>query len=129
MIDARNQEIFNTFKKFYTKPYCYDFNKAIIATAHCEASRFWVSEERATVVIAAMIANKNVSYLPYGDNRQRKEMFDEIFKRVIDMFADRKKPAVSIRDIVEEVVNQPAPSFYLSERTIKDIVINLFNRK
>lgn len=81
------------------------------------ASRFWVSDKRAAVVVSRM---------EKGDirldrmHRLRAEMYGEIYRRVCELRTDR--PELSILEACAEVVEQPAPKFYLDPRTAKTLI-------
>ena len=80
--------------------------------AETATSRFYVSEERAAAVVGRMLAGR-----PLGPmNENKKKMFDEILSR--SMKLRKARPERSLIDIVSEVVNQPAPRFYLTPETI-----------
>lgn len=76
--------------------------------------RFWVSNFRATVVIARMIKGQGKLKNMHPAKR---EMYQEIFRRASAM--RQKYPEKSLYQIVSEVVQQPAPKFYLSASSAK----------
>lgn len=98
--------------------------------ANSPASRFWVSEERATVVISSMLAG-NESWDVYKHKSKslmspvKREMFIEIYKRVKDSLA--KNPLRPLPDVVAEIVRQPAPKFFLSPRTVGEYIYRIKN--
>jgi hypothetical protein len=70
--------------------------------------RFWVSEERASIVISDMLRGKSLNYM----RPTKREMFQCIFRRFCvyrALFPNR-----TIISIVTEIVHQPAPKFYMS---------------
>lgn len=80
---------------------------------NCPCPRFWVSNDRAVVVINAMLKGETFPKM----RPCKKEMFLEILARVLAM---RKRfPARSLYHIVADVVAQPAPKFYLSPSSAK----------
>lgn len=81
-----------------------------VADSPC--SRFWVSEERATIIISAMLAGRPISKM----RENKREMFEEIFRR----FAALRPlyPDAPIFELVTKIVHQPAPKFYLTHRTV-----------
>ena len=89
--------------------------------AESPAARFWVSEERATAVISKMLAGKSLSKM----RPSKKEMFDEIFRRF--SILRQSLPDKSILELVSIVVNQPAPKFYLTPRTIGEFIYRIRN--
>lgn len=85
-----------------------------------ECPRFWVSEERAATVVSAMARGKAVT-----DNMfpLRREMFEEIYRRVQER--KRRGDRRPLCDIVMDVVNSPAPKFYLQPRCAMEIIYRL----
>lgn len=79
--------------------------------------RFWVSSVRAAVVVSAMMRGEDV----LSQMRSTKsEMFREIYKRVVEI--REKNPGISILEICENVVQQPAPKIYLTPGSAKIMI-------
>lgn len=83
-------------------------------------SRFWVSEERAMVVISAMLKGK-----PVLDTMRptKRELFQEIYNRVIAL--RDQQPNTPLFDLVMQVVNSPAPKFYMRPRCAMEIIYKI----
>ena len=75
--------------------------------------RFWVSEIRASIVISDMLKGDSLNKM----HPAKREMFREIYERVLRL-RDRK-PGVPLLHLVSEVVQQPAPKFYISPGSVK----------
>lgn len=78
--------------------------------------RFWVSNIRAAVVVARMLKGCKLKNM----HPSKKEMFQEIFRRVCKM--KEQFPSMSLFQLVAEVVAQPAPKFYLTANSAKIMV-------
>ena len=89
--------------------------------ADSPASRFWVSEERAAIVISAMVAGKPIPRM----RSNKREMFEEIYRRYLVMRKDC--PDKSVYELVTKIVNQPAPKFYLTPRTVGEFIYRIKN--
>ena len=89
--------------------------------ADSPASRFWVSEERAAIVISAMVAGKPMPRM----RSNKREMFEEIYRRYLVMRKDC--PDKSVYELVTKIVNQPAPKFYLTPRTVGEFIYRIKN--
>lgn len=89
--------------------------------AESPASRFWVSEERAAIVISAMAAGKPMPRM----RSNKREMFTEIYRRYLVMREDY--PDKSVYELVTKIVNQPAPKFYLTPRTVGEFIYRIKN--
>jgi hypothetical protein len=80
------------------------------AIVNMPASRFYVSETRAAIVISNMLHGCDISNM----RPSKREMFEEIYRRVLALMALPDYADVPIYQIVGEVIEQPAPKFYLS---------------
>lgn len=78
--------------------------------------RFWVSVERAAVVLSKMEKGDSLSQM----GRTRREMFHEIYRRAKEL--QKKDPTLSIRQLAIQVVYQPAPKFYLTADSARVII-------
>ncbi len=78
--------------------------------------RFWVSEERAAIVVASMMRGDKL----LGMLANKKEMFNEIYKRVIKLRV--LKPDITVYEACSAVVRQEAPKFYLTPGSAKVII-------
>ena len=89
--------------------------------ANSPCSRFWVSEERAAIVISTLLAGKVIPNM----RKNKREMFDEIFRRFL--IAREQYPEKSIYALAIMVVNQPAPKFYMTPRTVGELIYRIKN--
>ena len=92
------------------------------AVVNMPASRFWVSEERATIVVSSMLAGHD---LPHNMRPTKCEMFSEIYHRVIKLRS--KHPGVPVRQLISEVIHSPAPKFYMGPRFAMEIIYKIKN--
>lgn len=87
--------------------------QAYILVAEMRAPQFYISAKRAAVIVSAILdgtAGQNASTMRNG-------MFGDIAERVA--FLQHKcRPGTPVLRLVERVLRQPAPSFYLSPRSI-----------
>ena len=75
--------------------------------------RFWVSEERAAIVISQKMKGEN----PRIGGTMKAEMFDEIYRRA--MIIHETHPWMTPISIAYMVVNQEAPKFYMTPGSAK----------
>ena len=80
------------------------------------SKRFWVSVDRAYNVILNMLNGKSISYM----NSQKREMFQEIFRRF--KIYSKEHPSLTKMDVIWHVCNQEAPSFYLTPKSLHVIL-------
>lgn len=89
--------------------------------AESPAERFWVSEERAAAVISIMERKMPFPKMRYN----KREMFLEIYRRYL---AARKiHPGKSPVELISQIVNEPAPKFYLTPRTFGELYYRILN--
>lgn len=89
------------------------------------APRFWVTEARATRVIALLMKGIDATE---GMLPEKKKMYLEIFSRVKEIH--NLNPEIPLGDIVFDVVNSPAPCSYLSpDRASRIIYGNKHQRR
>ena len=80
------------------------------------ARRFWVSEERAAIVIGRMLRGDSLQEM----RPLKREMFQEIFRRAKEIL--NRHPGFNISHVALLVVHQPAPKFYLTPGSVKTIL-------
>lgn len=99
-----------------------NISDAIKALTLVPADRFYISEERAESEIRKAWKNNAGPKAPRRglSNPRRQAMIKEIMRRVEVLM--RRNPGLSLKDAVFEVVNSPAPSFYLTGGTIRTIL-------
>lgn len=118
--DDRNEELMRAFREAVRNSSFIDINEISGIIVNMPCSRFWVSEERAMVVVAAMLKGKTVLRTMRPTKR---EMFQEIYNRVIDL--RKKRPCASLFELVMKVVNSPAPKFYMRPRCAMEIIYKI----
>lgn len=115
----RNNELMAAFRKALGCQYSSDI-EIYELTVNSPSSRFWVSEERATIVISAIC--RGVPVLEKM-NPLKREMFSEIYKRVLVL--KKSNPDARLYDLVFDIVNSPAPKFYMQPRSAKEIIYKI----
>ena len=84
--------------------------------AQSPSRRFWVSEDRAYIVILDMLKGKSLdNMIP-----TRKSMYQEIFRRF--QIHKSNEPQLSNMEIIKRVCAEKAPSFYLTPQSIHVIL-------
>ncbi len=117
----RNQDILRAYREQLAKARYIIMPEIFQRVADSPASRFWVSEERAAVEVSRMLVGKSFSRM----RKNKREMFQEIFRRFLilrEQFPDK-----SVYELTSVVVNQPAPKFYLTARTVGEFIYRIKN--
>lgn len=82
--------------------------------------RFWVSSERAAIVISELLRGKPI---PAYTRPPKREMFLEIYRRFL--LLRRKNPKETILGLAAIIVNSEAPKFYMSPRSAMEIIYRI----
>lgn len=91
-------------------------NDVIEQALKCEAPRFYVTFENARRYISLMARKKQIPIV----NKNKLEMYKEIYRRYLKRIRETSNQYRFI--ILERIIEEPAPSFYLDEETFKGIV-------
>lgn len=118
--DIRRQDIidsfFNSLKELRkTRPFVTQ-NEVIEHAARSTAPRFYVTFENARRFVSLLMRGKRLPIV----NKNKIEMYKEIYRRYKARLKDCNKRYRYI--ILESIIEEPAPSFYLDEETFRGIV-------
>lgn len=78
--------------------------------------RFWVSPERAAIVIARIMRGDTLPEM----RPLRREMFFEIYRLAMELH--KQQPDLPVSHLAEIVVHMPAPKFYMTPGSAKVII-------
>lgn len=118
--DERNDELMRAFRETINKRTFIDITEISEEVVNMPCSRFWVSEERAMVVVAALIKGKPVLDAMRPTKR---EMFQEIYNRVLAL--QKHFPKASMFELVLKAVNSSAPKFYMTPRSAMETIYKI----
>ena len=116
----RNRELMAAYRKAVTNTAFIDISEVSAIVADSPCSRFWVSVERATIVVSAIEQGRDVlSFMrPLG-----REMFEEIYQRYLRL---RERDSHSRTfDLVMLAVYSPAPKFYMQPRCAMEVIYKM----
>lgn len=97
-------------------------NEIVEKIVNSPSPRFWVSEERAAAVVSAIMRGKPVLETM---RRSKREMFEEIHRRVVAL--KEVHPDWHLCRLVFEVVNSPAPKFYMEASSAQERLFKIRN--
>ena len=83
------------------------------------SKRFWVSAERAAIVISNMMRGDDLLNM----RPTKREMFQEIYHRI--KILQEQNPRMSIYEMALKVVQEPAPKFYITAGSAKVIIYRI----
>lgn len=118
--EERNNELLRVFRKLLDESDFIDITRISHALVNSPCARFWVSEERATAVVQAIIKGEPVLDAMRPTKR---EMFTEIYSRVMRL--RQTCPNETLFNLVLRVVNSPAPKFYMRPRCAMEIIYKI----
>lgn len=116
----RNRELMMAFRKVLEEKRYFNIKKDFEQVVNMPCSRFWVSEERATAVISAMLRGQPILETM---RQTKRDMFLEIYRRVL--VKQKESPEMPLCDVVFCVVNSPAPKFYMKPKHASDTVYKI----
>lgn len=115
----RSQALLRNFRESLARQSQISTKRAFQEAADAPAPRFWVSEARACRIVSSLM--KGID-LTEGMHPLKRKMFLEIYARCIKI--KNLHPETPLGDIVFEVVNNPAPSSYLTWHSALKIINN-----
>ena len=118
--EMRKQDVINSFYESYkelkkTRPFATQ-NEVIEHAVKSEAPRFYVTFENARRFFSLLLRKKKLPIV----NENKLEMYKEIYRRYIKQMKDCNKRYKYL--ILEKIIEEPAPSFYLEEETFRGII-------
>ena len=118
--EMRKQDVINSFYESYitlkkTKPFATQ-NEVIEYAVKSEAPRFYVTFENARRFVSLLLRKKKLPIV----NENKIEMYKEIYRRYIKQMKESNKRYKFL--ILEKIIEEPAPSFYLEEETFRGII-------
>ena len=114
--NERNEDLMRAYHELIDSCDFISLHKIYEEVVNRPSSRFWVSPERASVVVSSMMRGEGLSAM----RPTKREMFEELYQRTILM--RRKYPSMSVYEIAFIVVHQPAPKFYMTPKYAKSII-------
>lgn len=115
-IQERDADLLSAYQKIIKVRYNIRLSEIEQKLAQSPSRRFWVSEDRAYIVILDMLKGKSLdNMIP-----TRKAMYQEIFRRF--QIHKSNEPQLSNMEIIKRVCAEKAPSFYLTPQSIHVIL-------
>lgn len=114
--EERNRDLWRAFCQIIDSnrgAYLKDIYTKLVNSPSC---RFWVSSDRATTVMSAIMRGESLDDM----RPNKREMYMEIYRRVAEEM--ERHPEESLSNITFDVVNSPAPKFFLTPASAKLIL-------
>lgn len=125
--EMRKQDVIDSFYESYRKlrkekPFATQ-NEVIEYASKGEAPRFYVTFENARRFISLLSRKKRLPIV----NENKIAMYNEIYRRYKQQVKDVDKRYKYI--ILEKIIEEPAPSFYLEEETFRGIIYKTLRKR
>lgn len=120
--ELRDNEILALYRKYLNESPSIVVSRMLVDIVNSPSSRFWITEQRAAIVLGQM---KRGETFPDA-YPQKRAMYRELYRRAQRIWADY--PDMSVYSVASMVVEQPAPSFYMST-TLCNLIISRAKRR
>lgn len=118
-INDRDKELYHRYREALATAQTIKLDDILLSVIHSRTSRLWLSENRAAEIIKSFIRADG----KFKPNPKRAEIYSEVWRRYRRLRSERPNDAFS--DIVFDVVNSPADSFYLTIGSAKVIICKI----
>lgn len=115
----RDKELLSAFKAQLHLLGTVPLKEVFTRAAMSPASRFWVSEKRALIVVSKMMKGDRIVSM----NPKKREMFFEIYRRVKRIYDE--EPGITLTEATFRAVNSQAPEFYLTPKSARAMIYRL----
>ncbi|MBQ2857941.1 MAG: hypothetical protein IJB60_09245 [Bacteroidaceae bacterium] len=115
----RNNDLLRAFNLLYAQSSRTIDTSFYSELANQPSKRFWVSEERASIIISKMLSGNTLSNMI----ENKRQMFHDIYS--IYQNLKREYPHLSHIELVCMSVNHQAPRFYLTPNTVKELIYRI----
>ena len=112
----RDKDLLRAYREVLTRHRHIYLPRVVEEVVSSPSKRFWVSEERAKIVLAEIARGNSLERM----NKTRRDMYMEIYRRV--RLLQKEQPDLSLNRLIETVIEGPAPCFYLTPQSAKVIL-------
>lgn len=116
LIEERNRDFVRAYRQACKENHCGNIHDYVGIALKMQSRRFWIEKERAYDII--MFMENNVAFASPNPNKVK--MYDEIYIRYKK--AEAQNPGRQKSDIIEMVINEPAPEFYIGIHAAMKII-------
>lgn len=113
----RNMDLHEAYKRVIDNSSFIVLEDVLTKTVNSPAKRFYISSDRVYGVLVRWDIRGETTKLI---SEERQEMYEEIYRRV-KLLRENKKDTV-LAHLIEEVIEQPAPKFYIKPESAKIIL-------
>lgn len=121
-MDERDKNLMEVYHRELSAAHYISLLELMKRVVNAPARRFWVSEERAAIIISFLRRGGSIAYM----SAQKQEMYREIYRRAV-LLMDQQHD-ITMSAVAFSVCTQPAPKFYLTPESAK-IIIHRIKKK
>lgn len=122
-ITQRNKDLYEKYKDVIKFSEIITSKEIFRRLVSMPAKRFYVSEDRASVIIRKMMKGEEVGNM----KKETKKMYHDMFNLVTKILNSDKTSTMS--KAISKVLNGDAPYFYLTENSARVIISRIKNKK
>jgi len=119
----RNADLMRVYRNEVSKAGSVYLPDLLERVVNSPSARFWVSPERAAIVIARIMRGDTLPEM----RPLRREMFFEIYRLAMEL--QHHQPDMPVSHLAEIVVHMPAPKFYMTPGSAKVIIHKIKKQK
>lgn len=120
--ELRDCEILALYRRYLNESPNIVVSKMLNDIVNSPSSRFWITEQRCAIVLGQM---KKGETFPDA-YPQKRAMYRELYRRAEKLW--EAHPNMSVYSVASIIVEQPAPSFYMST-TLCNLIISRAKRR
>lgn len=121
--DQKNNELLARFAEQFRNGSYRDMNDLFSKTASMPATRFFIGEQRALVIVKRLMRGESLGRMLSS----RRRMYLDIYSRVCAVMRDN--PECTLTNAVFQVVNSQAPEFYMTRESARTTIYRLRREK
>jgi hypothetical protein len=115
LYEQKVSEMLAVYRK--VAPDCFSQKQALERVVRHPASRFYIQAHTAYNKLRHVFNGYSTELM--ADKECDKRMYEEIYKRVLELANNPENYGMSLNKLCEIVVEQPAPEFYMSPSTFR----------
>jgi hypothetical protein len=121
-ISERDEDLLRAYRQALDKAkYPFSLGEILSTTVNTPAKRHYVGVRGVCRAIKKLRKGEILSI-----SEERKKLINDILPRVEEL--EQQKPGTLLRDIVEEVLDSPAPEFYIKTSSAQIIIHHILKR-
>lgn len=119
LVQRKRRDLYSLYKKGLEEGRFTSMRDAAAYICRQPAPCFYISEREATLLIGKIIANRSLADLNTSKRRRAYQLYRD-YKDYLSKYPGTKRSRISI---LNELVERPAPEFYMTSNAVRRILI------